>query len=155
MENLDKKYDPRMVEQGRYDFWLGHDLFKPKMTGKPFCIILPPPNVTGHLHLGHAWDASMQDCLIRFKRLMGYQALWIPGTDHAGIATQTKFDKILRTEHGISKDDLGREEFLKRIQVWKDSQAAFIHKQWAKLGLALDYSHEPSAKELKKTLKMF
>ncbi len=142
MENLDKKYDPLMVEQGRYDFWLDHDLFKPKMTGKPFCIILPPPNVTGHLHLGHAWDASMQDCLIRFKRLMGYQALWIPGTDHAGIATQTKFDKILRSEYGVSKDDLGREEFLKRITVWKDSQAAFIHKQWAKLGLALDYSHE-------------
>lgn len=142
MENLDKKYDPRIVEEGRYDFWLENDLFKPRLTGKPFCIILPPPNVTGHLHLGHAWDASMQDCLIRFKRLMGYQALWIPGTDHAGIATQTKFEKILKNEEKLTKDILGREEFLKRIIAWKDSQAAFIHKQWAKLGLALDYSRE-------------
>lgn len=141
-KELDKKYDPLKIEKNKYDFWIENKLFKQPLVGKPFSIILPPPNVTGKLHLGHAWDGTIQDVMIRFKRLNGYKVTWIPGTDHAGIATQTKFEKHLLTEKGLKKEDLGREKFIKELMVWKDEQSAFIHKQWAKLGLSLDYSKE-------------
>ncbi len=141
-QKLGKKYIPQDVETGKYDKWLDLKLFKPSGKGTPFSIILPPPNVTGHLHLGHAWDVALQDTIIRFKKLKGYRTLWVPGTDHAGIATQTKFEKILKETRGLTKDDLGRDAFLKELMVWKDGQATFIRSQWAKLGLALDYNSE-------------
>ena len=103
--------------------------------------MIPPPNVTGKLHLGHAWDTTLQDILVRRKRMQGYDTLWLPGTDHAGIATQAKVEEKLRNE-GKSRYDLGREKFLEVSYEWKEEYAAEIRKQWAKLGLSLDYSRE-------------
>lgn len=139
---LDKKYNPKEIEENLYQQWKDLDLFSPPKKGKPFSIILPPPNVTGVLHLGHAWDTSIQDTIIRFKRLQGFRTLWVPGTDHAGIATQTKFEKYLKEEENITKDDLGREKFLKRLMIWKQVQVNAIYFQWSKLGLMLDYNSE-------------
>lgn len=141
-KEINKKYEHKTIEKGKYEFWLENDLFSPSRSGEPFSIILPPPNVTGKLHLGHAWDASYQDMLIRYKKLQGYSALWVPGTDHAGIATQTKFEKILKDEFNLTKDILGKDEFLKRLWIWKEDQANFIRSQWKKLGLVLSYKHE-------------
>ena len=108
---------------------------------KPYCIVIPPPNVTGKLHLGHAWDTTLQDIIIRYKRMDGYDALWLPGMDHAGIATQAKVDAKLR-ENGINPRDMKREEWLKHAWEWKEEYAENIRNQWAKLGLSLDYSKE-------------
>lgn len=141
-KELDKKFNHLEVEKNKYDFWLENDLFSPTKNGEPFSIILPPPNVTGHLHLGHAWDVSLQDTIIRYKKLKGFSTLWAPGTDHAGIATQTKFEKILKETTQKNRFDLGRSEFLKLLWDWKQSQSDFIHEQWKKMGLALSYSHE-------------
>ncbi len=142
MKELKPKYDPKEVEQGKYDFWLKGKFFEAGDTNKkPFTIILPPPNVTGKLHLGHAWDTTIQDMIIRRKRMQGYDALWLPGMDHAGIATQAKVDQRLKSE-GISRYDIGREEFLKRAWSWKEEYAEIIRSQWAGLGLSLDYSKE-------------
>ena len=139
---LDKKYDHLMVENGKYDKWLKEGYFEPnKLAKEPFCIVIPPPNVTGKLHIGHAWDTSIQDTIIRYKRMQGYKTLWLPGMDHAGIATQAKVDKKLK-ENGINPRSLSREEWLKYAWEWKDEYAANIHKQWAKLGLSLSYSKE-------------
>ncbi len=107
----------------------------------PYSIVIPPPNVTGKLHLGHAWDTTLQDMIIRQKRMQGFDTLWLPGMDHAGIATQAKVEAKLR-EQGISRYDLGREKFIEKVWEWKDEYADTIHKQWAKLGLSLDYSRE-------------
>lgn len=142
MKNLSPKYDHKAVEEGKYDFWLKGGFFEAGDTSKqPFTIVIPPPNVTGKLHLGHAWDTSIQDMIIRRKRMQGYDALWIPGMDHAGIATQAKVDKRLKNQ-GISRYDIGREKFLEQAWAWKDEYASIIRKQWAALGLSLDYTKE-------------
>lgn len=137
------KYDPKATEENRYDFWLKGKFFEAKSEEgkKPYTIVIPPPNVTGKLHLGHAWDTALQDILTRTKRMQGYDVLWLPGMDHAGIATQAKVEGKLR-EEGISRYDLGREKFLEKSWEWKEEYAEFIRQQWAKLGLGLDYSRE-------------
>ncbi len=139
---LDKKYNHLEVEKDKYNTWKENGYFTSNDKSKePFCIVIPPPNVTGKLHLGHAWDTSLQDIIIRYKKMQGYDAVWIPGMDHAGIATQAKIDKKLRSE-GIDPRSMEREEWLKVAWAWKDEYAENIHAQWAKLGLALDYSKE-------------
>ena len=139
---LDKKYDHLMVEKNKYENWKEKGYFKSgDLSKKPFTIVIPPPNVTGKLHLGHAWDTSIQDIIIRYKRMQGYDALWLPGMDHAGIATQAKIDKKLKSE-GIDPRSMDREEWLKVAWAWKDEYAENIHNQWAKLGLSLDYTKE-------------
>ena len=140
---LDKKYDHKIVEENKYDFWKDNGFFE---AGKdkskiPFCVVIPPPNVTGKLHLGHAWDTTLQDIMVRYKRMDGYDALWLPGMDHAGIATQAKVDKKLK-EQGIKPRDMVREEWLKVAWDWKKEYAENIHRQWKTLGLSLDYSRE-------------
>lgn len=143
MTELAPKYDPRAVEEGRYQTWLDEDLFKPSGDKKahPYSIVIPPPNVTGKLHLGHAWDTSIQDTLIRFKRMQGYDTLYLPGMDHAGIATQAKVEEKLRKQ-GQDRHQLGREKFIKQVWDWKDEYASIIKSQWGKMGLSLDYSRE-------------
>lgn len=139
---LEKKYNPKEVEKGKYEAWKEQGYFESgKKSGLPFTIVIPPPNVTGKLHLGHAWDTTLQDIIIRYKRMKGYDALWLPGMDHAGIATQAKVDKKLK-EEGIDPRSMSRDEWLKRAWAWKDEYAENIHNQWAKLGLSLDYSKE-------------
>ena len=140
---LDKKYDHKLVEENKYDFWKDNGFFE---AGKdkskvPFCVVIPPPNVTGRLHLGHAWDTTLQDIMIRYKRMDGYDTLWLPGMDHAGIATQAKVDKKLK-EQGIKPREMDREEWLKVAWDWKREYAENIHEQWKTLGLSLDYSRE-------------
>lgn len=141
--SMPTKYDPQSIEQGRYEWWLKGEFFKaqPESGKEPYSIVIPPPNVTGKLHLGHAWDTTLQDILIRMKRMQGYDALWLPGMDHAGIATQAKVEAKLR-EEGITRYDLGREKFVEKTWEWKEEYAGHIRQQWAKMGLALDYSRE-------------
>ena len=143
MADLAPKYNPNEVEKGRYQEWLDEDLFKPSGDKKahPYSIVIPPPNVTGKLHLGHAWDTAIQDTLIRFKRMQGYDTLYLPGMDHAGIATQAKVEAKLRTQ-GKDRHEMGREAFVKQVWDWKDEYASIIKSQWAKMGLSLDYSRE-------------
>ena len=139
---LEKKYDHKMVEEGKYENWLNHKYFESgDMSKKPYAIVIPPPNVTGKLHLGHAWNTTLQDIIIRFKRMQGYDALWVPGMDHAGIATQAKVDAKLK-DMGINPRSLERTEWLKYAWDWKNEYAENIHKQWAKMGLSLDYTKE-------------
>ena len=139
---LDKKYDHIKVENGKYENWKKQGYFTAgDITKKPYAIVIPPPNVTGKLHIGHAWDTALQDILIRYKKLKGFDTLWVPGMDHAGIATQAKVDKRLR-DKGIDPRSMEREKWLEAAWAWKDEYADNIHKQWAKLGLALDYSKE-------------
>ena len=116
-KELPKVYDPRDVEPRIYQMWMDGGCFKaePNPDKKPFSIVMPPPNVTGQLHMGHAMDSTLQDILTRFKRMQGYEALWLPGTDHAGIATQIKVEENLRKEEGLTRHDLGREKFLERV----------------------------------------
>ncbi|HPR80543.1 MAG TPA: valine--tRNA ligase [Enterococcus sp.] len=142
-KNLSTKYQPQEVEAGRYEEWLAKKLFKPSGDKKaqPYSIVIPPPNVTGKLHLGHAWDTTLQDMIIRQKRMQGFDTLWLPGMDHAGIATQAKVEEKLR-EQGISRYDLGREKFVEQVWDWKEEYAGHIREQWSKLGLSLDYSRE-------------
>ena len=141
-KQLAAKYDHHQVEEGYYEEWLKKGYFTAGDKSKdPFCIVIPPPNVTGKLHLGHAWDTTLQDILARYKRLQGYDMLWLAGMDHAGIATQAKVDARLK-EQGISRYDIGREKFLEHAWAWKEEYASTIRKQWAKLGLSLDYSRE-------------
>ncbi|WP_106497010.1 valine--tRNA ligase [Lentibacillus sp. Marseille-P4043] len=141
--SLPSKYNPQEIEKGRYQFWVDGKFFE--ATGdenkEPYTIVIPPPNVTGKLHLGHAWDTTMQDTISRMKRMQGYDVLWLPGMDHAGIATQAKVEAKLR-EQGKNRHDLGREKFLETVWDWKEEYADFIRKQWEKLGLGLDYSRE-------------
>ena len=140
---MSTKYDPKSVEAGRYEQWISQGLFKPNedKNAHKYSIVIPPPNVTGKLHLGHAWDTTLQDMIIRQKRMQGFDTLWLPGMDHAGIATQAKVEARLR-EQGISRYDLGREKFVQQVWDWKDEYAEIIHQQWAKLGLSLDYDRE-------------
>lgn len=140
---LDKHYDPQIVEQGKYENWKTNGYFENgKDESKPvFSMVIPPPNVTGKLHLGHVMDTVPMDIISRYKRMKGFDVLWVPGCDHAGIATQAKVEEQLRKE-GLSRYDLGREAFLKKAWEWKDKYAETIHKQWAALGLSLTYSKE-------------
>ncbi len=138
---LEKKYDHLKVEEGKYKDWVNHGYFEEKEGLPPYAIVIPPPNVTGKLHLGHAWDTTLQDIIIRFKKMQGYNAIWVPGMDHAGIATQAKVDAKLR-DMGINPRGITREEWLKYAWDWKNEYAQNIHEQWAKLGLALCYSKE-------------
>ncbi len=140
---LPTKYDPKAVEENRYQYWLDGKFFEATNDPEkePYTIVIPPPNVTGKLHLGHAWDTTLQDILTRMKRMQGYDVLWLPGMDHAGIATQAKVEEKLRSE-GKSRYDLGRENFVAETWKWKEEYASFIRQQWSKLGLGLDYSRE-------------
>ncbi|WP_164668470.1 valine--tRNA ligase [Virgibacillus doumboii] len=141
--SMSSKYNPQNIEKDRYRFWVNGKFFE--ATGddekEPFTIVIPPPNVTGKLHLGHAWDTTMQDTISRMKRMQGYDVLWLPGMDHAGIATQAKVEAKLK-EQGKNRYDLGREKFLDTVWDWKEEYADFIRSQWEKLGLGLDYSRE-------------
>jgi len=139
---LDKHYDHALVEEGKYERWVKSGYFTAgDLTKKPFSIVIPPPNVTGKLHLGHVMDTIPDDIVCRYKRMKGFDVLWVPGMDHAGIATQAKVEEKLRAE-GISRYDLGRERFLEKAWEWKNEYAKTIHSQWAKLGLSVDYSRE-------------
>lgn len=142
-KSMSTKYDPQAVENGRYQWWIDEGLFKPSGDKKahPYSIVIPPPNVTGKLHLGHAWDTTLQDIIIRRKRMQGYDTLWVPGMDHAGIATQAKVEARLR-QQGVSRYDLGREKFVQQVWDWKDEYADIIHQQWAKMGISVDYDRE-------------
>src|SRR5690625_3383144 len=132
--SLPSKYNPQDVEQDRYQFWLKGKFFEATddKNKEPYTIVIPPPNVTGRLHLGHAWDTTMQDTVSRMKRMQGYDVLWLPGMDHAGIATQARVEAQLR-EQGKSRHDLGREKFLETVWDWKEEYADFIRQQWEKL----------------------
>ena len=142
MKELPKVYDPQQVEGRIYQLWMDHDCFKAELDPdkKPFSIVMPPPNVTGQLHMGHAMDATLQDILTRFKRMQGYSALWLPGTDHAGIATQIKVEEDLRVNEGLTRYDLGREKFLKRVWQWKEKYGNRIVEQQKKMGASCDWS---------------
>ncbi|MFT9030909.1 MAG: valine--tRNA ligase [Leuconostoc pseudomesenteroides] len=146
--DMSTKYNPTAVEAGRYDNWQSKKLFAPESNQEiqgnepePYSIVIPPPNVTGKLHLGHAWDTTLQDMIIRQKRMQGFDTLWLPGMDHAGIATQAKVEQRLRGE-GISRYDLGREKFVTQVWDWKNEYAATIKQQWGKMGLSLDFDRE-------------
>lgn len=142
-KELSTKYNPQAIEAGKYEEWLERGVFKPSEDpeAEPYSIVIPPPNVTGKLHLGHAWDVTLQDMIIRQKRMQGFDTLWLPGMDHAGIATQAKVEEKLRGQ-GLSRYDLGREKFLEQTWAWKEEYAGHIRKQWAKMGISVDYSRE-------------
>lgn len=142
MKELKPKYNHLEVEKGKYDFWLEGGFFTAgDLSKKPYCIVIPPPNVTGKLHIGHAIDTTLQDIIARYKRMQGFDMLYLPGSDHAGIATQAKIDAKLKSQ-GISRYDLGREKFLDVAWDWVKEYKGFIHQQWAALGLSLDYTRE-------------
>lgn len=144
MKELPKTYDPSASEEKLYKFWNDSGFFNAEVdeNKKPFTIVIPPPNVTGQLHMGHAFDETLQDILIRFKRMQGYSALWMPGTDHAGIATQIKVEENLRKEEGLTRYDLGREKFLERVWDWKHQYGSRIIEQLKKLGSSCDWHRE-------------
>ena len=142
--NLPKNYDPKDFEDRIYEAWESSGAFTPKIdkTKKPFTIMMPPPNITGQLHMGHALDQSLQDVLTRFKRMQGFCTLWLPGTDHASIATEVKILDKIKEEEGKTKEDLGREEFLRRAWDWKKQYGGRINTQIRKLGSSCDWSRE-------------
>ena len=143
MEELAKKYDHSAVEEDKYNYWKDNGYFASDVNSNkpPYCIVLPPPNVTGVLHLGHAWDVTLQDIIIRYKKMEGYDTFWLPGMDHAAIATEAKVVKRLK-DQGINKYEYGREKFLNACWDWTHEHADIIRSQWAKLGIALDYTKE-------------
>ena len=143
MKELEKTYNPADIEERLYQKWLDKKYFHAQVdrSKKPFTIVMPPPNVTGQLHMGHALDNTMQDILIRFKRMQGYSALWQPGTDHAAIATEVKVIESLK-EKGIDKKDLTRDEFLKYAWDWKKEYGSRIINQLKKLGSSADWDRE-------------
>ena len=142
-KELEKVYDPKQVEDKTYRFWVEKRYFhaEPNPKKKPYTIVIPPPNITGQLHLGHALDCTLQDSIIRFKRMQGYEALWLPGTDHASIATEAKIVEAMRKE-GVTKDDLGREGFLERAWEWKKTYGGKIVEQLKKMGSSCDWERE-------------
>ncbi len=144
MTEMAKTYDPKQAEEKWYKHWVEKGYFKAgvRPDATPFTIVIPPPNVTGMLHIGHALDFTLQDIIIRAKRMQGYDALWLPGADHAGIATQTRVEHHLKEETGQTRHDLGREAFLEKVWEWKEKYASVIKEQWGKMGLSLDYSRE-------------
>ena len=137
---LPEKYNPQEFEEKRYQEWEEKGYFKPSMDSakQPYCIMMPPPNVTGKLHMGHALDDTIQDVLIRFKRMQGYDCLWLPGTDHSAISTEMKVVQKLK-EEGLTKQDLGREKFLERAWEWTKEYGGIIQKQQRKLGCSCDW----------------
>ena len=141
-KELPKVYEPQQVESRIYDMWMQGDCFNgdPDPKKKPFSISMPPPNITGQLHMGHALDCTLQDILTRFKRMQGYSALWLPGVDHAGIATQIKVEEELRVKEGLTRYDLGREKFLQRVWKWKEEYGNRIVEQQKKMGVSCDWS---------------
>jgi valyl-tRNA synthetase len=141
-KELPKQYDPKQVESQIYEMWMDNNCFRaePDPSKKPYSIVMPPPNVTGQLHMGHALDSTLQDILTRYKRMQGYSALWLPGTDHAGIATQIKVEEDLRKNEGLTRYDLGREKFLERVWAWKEKYGSRIVQQQKKLGVSCDWS---------------
>ncbi len=141
-KELPKVYEPQQVESRIYEAWENAGCFNgdPDRSKKPFSIVMPPPNVTGQLHMGHALDCTLQDILTRFKRMQGYSTLWLPGVDHAGISTQVKVEEELRTKEGLSRYDLGREKFLQRVWKWKEEYGDRIVKQQKKMGVSCDWS---------------
>ena len=141
MKELEKIYNPKEVEDKIYQMWLEKKYFHAEVdkSKKPYTIVMPPPNITGQLHMGHALDNTLQDILIRYKRMSGYSALWVPGTDHAAIATEVKIIESMRKEEGLTKEDLGREAFLKRAWEWKDKFAGRIDRQLMKMGVSCDW----------------
>ncbi len=141
MKELPKVYEPQAVEKKIYDFWMRGGWFKGTIDPKkkPFSIMMPPPNVTGQLHMGHAMDATMQDIVTRYKRMQGYAALWLPGVDHAGIATQIKVEEVLRREEGKTRYDLGRDKFLERVWDWKNKYGDRIVEQQKSMGVSCDW----------------
>uniref|UniRef100_UPI003AB2CD71 class I tRNA ligase family protein n=1 Tax=Allofournierella sp. TaxID=1940256 RepID=UPI003AB2CD71 len=143
MQELEKLYDPARVEDDIYAFWLNGGYFhtQPDPEKKPYTIVMPPPNVTGQLHMGHAMDETWQDILIRFKRMQGYAALWVPGTDHASIATEAKVVAKMK-EEGLTKEGLGRDGFLERAWAWKEQYGGRIVDQLKKLGCSCDWERE-------------
>lgn len=143
-KEISTKYNPQQVEAGRYAQWLESGVFRPAedSSKEAYSVVIPPPNVTGKLHLGHAWDVTLQDMIIRQKRMQGYDTLWLPGMDHAGIATQGKVEERLREAEGKSRHDLGRQAFVERIWQWKEEYAGIIRDQWAKMGISVDYDRE-------------
>jgi len=142
MKELPKVYDPKAVEKKIYDMWMDGKYFEGRIdpSKKPFSIVMPPPNVTGQLHMGHAMDATLQDILTRYKRMQGYSAMWLPGVDHAGIATQIKVEEVLRKEEGKTRYDLGREKFLERVWAWKQQYGDRIVEQQKCMGVSCDWS---------------
>ena len=140
---MEKSYNPAEVEQRVYDFWISSGLHKSEIkdSAEVFSIVIPPPNVTGSLHIGHALNNTIQDILVRYKRMNGFNALWVPGTDHAGIATQMMVEKDLASE-GLTKNDLGREKFLERIWEWKEHSGSRITEQLKRLGALPDWEME-------------
>ena len=142
LKDLETKFDFKKVEKNKYDTWVKQGYFTAgDISKKPYAMVIPPPNITGKLHLGHVLDTTLPDIIIRRKRMQGYDALWLPGMDHASIATQAKVEEKLKKE-GISRYDLGREKFLEVSWEWKEDYAKLIRKQWASLGLSLDYTRE-------------
>lgn len=147
MNDMQKTYDPKDFEERIYKAWMDHGAFTPDREKdqaegkKPFTIVMPPPNVTGNLHMGHAMNNTLQDILIRFKRLKGYSALWVPGTDHASISTEVKVVERLR-EQGKTKESLGREKFLEEAWAWTEEYGGNIKNQLKKLGVSCDWSRE-------------
>ena len=142
-KELEKVYNPASVEDRTYDFWLNGKYFHAEVDQKkkPYTIVIPPPNITGQLHMGHALDNTLQDILIRYKRMNGFCTLWLPGTDHASIATEAKIVEAMRKE-GISKEDLGRDGFLERAWAWKETYGGRIIEQLKKLGTSCDWERE-------------
>ena len=143
-KQLGKTYDPSAFEERIYQDWCENGYFSPDPDpAKPaFSVVIPPPNVTGQLHMGHALDETLQDILVRYKRMQGYSTLWVPGTDHAGIATQIKVEEDLRVREGLTRQDLGRDKFLARVWAWKERYGDRIIRQMKKLGVSCDWKHE-------------
>ena len=142
-KELEKNYNPAQIEQKWYDNWVENKYFHAEVnrSKKPFTIVMPPPNITGQLHMGHALDNTMQDIIIRYKRMAGYEALWLPGTDHASIATEAKIVEKMR-EEGIDKEDIGRDKFLERAWEWKKQYGGRIVSQLKKIGSSCDWDRE-------------
>src|SRR5882672_9758997 len=142
LTDLPKQYDPQDAQRRWYELWVSQGYFHadPASDRPPYCIVIPPPNVTGALHLGHALNNTLQDVLIRWRRMQGFNVLWMPGTDHAGIATQAVVERRIREEDGKTRHDLGRDELVKRIWQWKDQYEARILRQLRELGCSCDWS---------------
>ena len=142
-KQLEKVYDPKQVEDRTYQFWLDKNYFHADAESKkePYTIVIPPPNITGQLHMGHALDNTLQDALIRWRRMQGYEALWLPGTDHASIATEAKIVEAMRKE-GVTKEEIGRDGFLERAWEWRRQYGGRIVSQLKKLGSSCDWERE-------------
>ena len=149
------KYNPKEFEENLYNEWEKKGYFKPSMDKRKesFCIVMPPPNVTGKLHMGHALDGTMQDMLIRYKRMCGYNTLWVPGTDHAAIATEVKVVEKMKKEEGLTKADITREQFLERAWAWTKEYGGTIQKQQRRLGCSCDWEKNMIASILNQGLK--